>query len=155
MEFTIFRGTSGLGEKGTIMILRHTEARPAARTRQRLGFTLMEVLVVAAIIVILAGVGGVVYSNYLDKARVDKARIDVKSLADAVEAYKINYGDYPESLAILCERQPDGHAAVLEVGALQDPWGKQYAYEATNRNQLTGKPRISTTAPDGAPIANW
>jgi len=142
-------------KKGTNMILRHTQARPAVRTRQRAGFTLMEVLVVAAIIVILAGVGGVVYSNYLDRARVDKARIDVKALAEAVEAYRINYGDYPESLALLCDRQPDGHPAVLEQGALMDPWGHVYVYEPANRHQLTGKPRVYTQAPDGTPIANW
>ena len=136
------------------MILSHTEGRPTARTRQRAAFTLMEVLVVAAIIVILAGVGGVVYTNYLDKARMDKARIDVKMLSDTVEAFKVNNGSYPGALSDLCMPQ-EGRAAVLEQSALFDPWGHQYAYEPGNTHQLTGKPRVYTQAPDGSIISNW
>jgi general secretion pathway protein G len=137
------------------MILRHTEVRVAARATLRAGFTLMEVLVVAAIIVILAGVGGVVYTNYLEKAKEDTAYLMVKTLSEQVELYKVNYGDYPPSLEVFT--QPiENKPAVLEASQLFDPWGRPYQYERENRHQLTGKPRVYSTGADGSKIiANW
>ena len=137
------------------MILRHTEVRAAARAMPRAGFTLMEVLVVAAIIVILAGVGGVVYTNYLEKAKEDTAYLMVKTLSEQVELFKVNNGDYPQSLEVFIQPM-DGKPAMLEQSQLIDPWGKPYQYEPGNRHQLTGKPRVYTTTPDGSKvIANW
>jgi general secretion pathway protein G len=140
------------------MILQRTQAPAAQRAAERAAFTLMEVLVVAAILVVLAGVGGVVYMNYLDRARVDKARIDVKMLSDAVEAFKINNGDYPSDLSVLTLPQ-EGRPAVLEQSALFDPWGHPYIFEPSNRHQLTGKPRVYSQGPNAGDasgiIANW
>lgn len=137
------------------MILQRIEARAAPRATQRAAFTLMEVLVVAAIIVILAGVGGVVYTNYLDKAKEDTAYLMVKTLSEQVELYKINNGDYPPSLDILALPQ-DNKPAIIEQSQLTDPWGRPYQYEPGNRHQLTGKPRVYSTGADGSKIiANW
>jgi general secretion pathway protein G len=136
------------------MILRHTEARAAARATPRPAFTLMEVLVVAAIIVILAGVGGVVYTNYLEQSKEKAAYITVMELSQAVERYKVDNGAYPQSLDVLAMPQ-DGKPAVLEQSMLRDPWGNAYQYEPGNLHQLTGKPRVYAAAPDGKIIANW
>lgn len=136
------------------MTLRQAQARTIARS----AFTLMEVLVVVAILVVLAGVGGVVYMGYLDKAREDAARVGVTTLEQAVDAYRVNYGDYPADLTVLT--QPiEGRPAPLEVKHLMDPWQRPYVYEPGNRHPSTGRPRIYSMGPSAGDasriIANW
>src|SRR5262245_54252188 len=89
----------------------HTKGRPTMRVRTsraplRAAFTLMEVLVVVAILVILAGGSFVVVMRYLDDAKIDRARMDIKSLEKVVESYKLRHGEYPAALAVLA--QPEG-----------------------------------------------
>jgi general secretion pathway protein G len=133
------------------MVLRHAQARTRAVARG--AFTLMEVLVVVAILVVLAGVGGVVYMRYLDKAKEDKARIDVNTLDEAVQAFKIENGDFPDSLLVLTQ-PTDNKPAALRETALLDPWNNQYQYQKDQRDP-TGRPHIFATAPGGKIIDNW
>jgi general secretion pathway protein G len=132
------------------MIVRST------RAARRVAFTLMEVLVVVAILVILAGVGGVMYMRYLDDARVSKAKIDIKTIADVVETFKLKNNEYPNSLVILTQPQDDG-PAYLEAAAIVDPWNQQYVIEPNTLNPATGKPLIYSNGPAGGgqPIRNW
>jgi general secretion pathway protein G len=127
--------------------------RHPSRAAERVAFTLMEVLVVVAILVILAGVGGVIYLRYLEDARKDKARIDIKTLEATVERWKVKHGEAPASLAIMAENTDQG-PAVIETSLLMDPWNKEYNYEPGTVNG-SGVPKIFTTAPDGEVIANW
>jgi general secretion pathway protein G len=125
----------------------------------RAAFTLMEVLVVVAIIIVLAGAGGVIYMRYLDDAKKDRARIDLKALSDAVNTYKAQHGDLPLSLEQLTQRTADGGTAYIEIAALIDPWGRPYVYEPQNLHQLTGKPHLYSDGPvPGDPssrISSW
>src|SRR4051812_17072355 len=102
--------------------------RQGSRAVVRVGFTLMEVLVVVAILVVLAGTGGVVYIRYLEDAKKDQARIQLQAPTTAVETYQVKNGDYPASLAALTQPQPDGSKPYLEPSALVDPWGRPYQY---------------------------
>jgi len=132
-------------------------AQRGRRTALRRAFTLMEVLVVVAILVVLAGIGVVVF-RYLDESKEKVAYMGIRSLEDAASAYKISNGDYPESLVILTEPL-DGKPAVLEEKNLIDPWGRAYIYEPQTRNPKTGKPRIYSQGVNpgnpGGVIANW
>src|SRR4051812_13478382 len=92
------------------------------------GFTLMEMLVVVAILVVLAGAAVPIYMRYLDEARMDRARVDVKMIAQTCETYKLRHGEYPASLAVLVQPQPDGSQPYFEASALRDPWGHEYQY---------------------------
>jgi type II secretory pathway pseudopilin PulG len=118
----------------------------------------MEVLVVVAILVVLAGAGAYVYTGYLDKAREDTARMGVSELEKAVEAYKVAYGDYPPELRTLTQAL-DGRPAALEEKALKDPWGRDYVYEPGTRHPQTGRPRIYSAGPNPGDaskvISNW
>src|SRR5436305_12104219 len=100
----------------------------ARRAAGRGGFTLLEVMLVVAILVILAGTGGVVYFRYMDEAKNGTAKMGVHSLETAVNAYYFKNGDYPPNLQVLAQRQADGSPAYLEVSALLDPWGRPYNY---------------------------
>jgi general secretion pathway protein G len=125
------------------------------RREARHGFTLMELLVVVAIIVMLAGLGTWSYMRYLEGARESKAKLDVTHIGQAVEAYKVDYGDYPDSLQSLT--QPlDNKPAALEAKDLVDPWGQAYVYEPQNVNPSTFKPKVySSHQTGGQPISNW
>src|SRR5262249_59626620 len=86
---------------------------PAATARQslrsvRTAFTLLEVLVVVAIIVMLAGVGGYYLLQRYDDAKVSRAKIDCETLSGWVETYKLNNNDYPQSIEALAAGQPNG-----------------------------------------------
>jgi general secretion pathway protein G len=133
----------------TTMVLR------TSRRRDRGAFTLMEMLVVVAIIVMLAGVGAWGYMRYLEQARESTAKLQITHLSEAVEAYKVTEGEYPESLQALTQRT-DSKAAALEAKDLLDPWQQPYVYEPQNLNQNTLRPRISSShQTGGTPLANW
>lgn len=58
-------------------------------------FTLIELLTVIAIIGVLAGITFGAASAISRKAKVDKAKVEMATIAQALEAYKQAYGDYP------------------------------------------------------------
>jgi general secretion pathway protein G len=124
------------------MQLRHT---PQAARSSRRAFTLLEVLVVVAIIVMLAGVGSFyVYQRYED-AKLSGAKIGAKKLAASVEAYKLREGNPPASLQDLT--QPPTGTPFATPEELLDPWGKRY--------QLDPNPDVAivfTTTPKGKRI---
>lgn len=126
----------------------------------RTGFTLMEMMVVVAILVVLAGTGSVIYLNHLNEAKRSRAKMDVKTLEQVAETYQIKYGEYPPSLAVLTQPTSDGNKPYLEPGALLDPWGHEYLYQVPGQHHATtGKPDIwsqgSTQGDAGGAIGNW
>jgi general secretion pathway protein G len=134
------------------------QAQAATRTATRAAFTLMEMLVVVAILVVLAGAAVPIYLNYLANARIDRAKADVVTLEKAVEAYAANHdGILPQSLQVLTQVDPQsGAKASLEVKHLEDPWRRPYVYEPQNLHPQTGRPRIYSQGPPGGQmIANW
>jgi len=123
---------------------------------RRHAFTLMEVLVVVAILVVLAGIGVMVF-RYLDESKEKIAKMGIKNLETAVTAYKLTHGNYPESLQELT-MPTDGKAAYLEEKSLFDPWNHPYVYDPSQLNPRTAMPLImSQGANPGAsqPIRNW
>jgi len=114
----------------------------------------MEMLVVVAILVVLAGVGGYYYLRHLDEAKRDAARLQSKNLTEAVEAYYVKNGEYPASLAVLTERDAEGNKPYLDVDALRTPWGSTYQYDPSGPNNGGNKPDIWAETPQGR-IGNW
>jgi general secretion pathway protein G len=125
---------------------------------KRAGFTLMEIMVVVAIILILASAGVVVTTSMLAQAKIDRAKMDVKSLEGVVTTYYTRHQQYPQTLNELLQRDPiDNTPAPLTEAGLMDPWRQYYVYEPGNLHQLTGKPKIYSPGPPDAPvqISNW
>ena len=86
------------------MLYRHLRSRPASLSSSspRLpgtaaAFTLMEMLVVIAIIAILAGLLLPVLNNSKQKAKVAAAKIEMNNLINAIRQYQETYGSFPVS----------------------------------------------------------
>jgi len=101
------------------------------------GFTLVEMLVVIAIIGLIMGLIGPRVLNYLSESKVKAAKIQMQSFASALDLFNLDAGRYPttaEGLTALV-RRTSGIAAwngpYLKGGNVpNDPWNHPYLYRA-------------------------
>lgn len=126
------------------------------RATARGGFTLMELLVVVAILVVLAGAAVPMYMKYLDDAKRQMAWTNAKTLEKVCDTYKIKNGDYPASLRDLAVPGPDGKPYIEEKDLL-DPFQHEYQYAYPGSHSAVGKPDIWSNGAGGneAQIGNW
>ena len=122
----------------------NNQEKRTAREALRQGFTLIEILVVVAIIGMLGAVAVPAYMNYLADARVATTRSLIANVDVAVKSYNMKHGKYPESLEVLQEPQDDGGDPWLE-GEAVDPWGNELKYEKQGKK----RPKITSAGPDG------
>ena len=110
------------------------------RTRRgrRAGFTLMEVLLVLASLVILGSMVGVFIIGMQKSAYEDAARTQIGMFEDALQLYKLNVGSYPSpthGLEALLVQPPDlnnpqkWRGPYLAERIPPDPWGNAYQYD--------------------------
>jgi len=124
-------------------------ARRAAR-----GFTLIEILVVIAIIAMLAAIVGPTVMNRLGGARSKTAVIQIADLEKALDLFKLDVGRYPtnpEGLQALMTAPGSANGwngPYLKGGLPSDPWGNPYRYNASGPN---GGVQILSYGADGAP----
>ncbi len=94
------------------------------------GFTLIEVLVVIAIIALLAALILGLAGNAQKSAARSKAEAEVSQLESFVTDYQMNYGQVPADRAALkAELVAKNHS----LTNMTDPWGKDYEYEKSSQ----------------------
>jgi general secretion pathway protein G len=140
--------------------LRPTTATPdieCARLAQQAGFTLVEVLVVLAIMGLIMSMIGPRVLNYLTDSKYKTAQIQIESLSNAVELFFIDNGRYPldseglQALVRAPNNLPNWSGPYIKgVTIPLDPWAKPYRYATPDRGRSFS---VSFTAPDGRDTA--
>jgi len=118
------------------------------------GFTLIEILVVVAIIAALAAIVGPAVMNRLGGAKSKTAAIQIADLDKALDLFKLDVGRYPtnlEGLQALVAPPPTAsgwNGPYLKGSLPSDPWGNPYRYANPGPN---GGVQILSLGADNAP----
>ena len=158
-------------------------ARPPVRVRRlprqerEHAFTLIELLVVISIIAILSAITLGVVKGVNERSAIGQAKSELASVAQALEGYKRQYGDYPQNptasvflQSLIGKFGPTGIAITgkqfLEItkfttsadpfvaanattATLQDPWGRDYVYYYKKAGWTSATYVLYSKGPDG------
>ena len=108
--------------------------------RRRKGFTLMEVLIVMAILVVLGSMVVTQFGGILSKSNSDNAMIQMRLFQKQLKFYKAHVGSYPtEGLEALITEPANGpqgkwNGPYMEAAEVPtDPWGNDYSYSSDGK----------------------
>ncbi len=103
--------------------MRHIRGKPG----RQLGFTLIELVVVLAAIVVLGSLAIPAFNSYVERSRVARAVSDIGTVSLQLYRWQLNTRSFPATLA----------EAGIPPG--NDPWGRPYEYlrvAGANNGQL-------------------
>jgi general secretion pathway protein G len=131
------------------------------------GFTLLELLVVLAILGLLATIVGPQVLRYLGSSKSQAARVQAKNVVAALNLYRLDNGRFPnerDGLGALI-KAPSGSTLwngpyLPDEKALNDPWGNPYHLRAPGQH---GEVDVYSLGADNAPggsgedsdVGNW
>lgn len=97
----------------------------AAGARRLAGITLVEMMLVVAIVAILAAIAVPLFQGYFDRTDVFKAEKDIRVIQTRITDYELDNNALPDSL--------------VDIGCqnMADPWGNPYQY--LNLDDIKGK----------------
>jgi general secretion pathway protein G len=131
------------------------------------GFTLLEMLVVLAIMGLLAAIIAPQVLKYLGSSRTQTAKVQITNVVSALELFRVDVGRYPT--------QQEGLAAVVTApstavgwngpylqksSALNDPWGQPYLYKNPGKHgeidvYTLGSDKAEGGTGEAADVGNW
>jgi general secretion pathway protein G len=131
------------------------------------GFTLLELLVVVAIIGLLASYVAPRYFSQVEKSEIKVARAQIDALEKALDQYRLDTGHYPSTEqglnALMTKPASDARWAgpYMKKAVPPDPWGNPYQYRKPG--QRTAEFDLFSFGKDGRPggegdaadIGNW
>ena len=115
--------------------------------RGEAGFTLVELMVVIAIIAILATIVGFNVINAMDDAAVTQAKGQISNFKTALMAYRLKYNHFPStSDGLDALLRNDKNIKFLDAAEVpKDPWGNSYVYSSENSREF----RVVSYGADG------
>lgn len=139
--------------------MQETTERRTRKAFTRRAFSLIEVMIVLAIIVLITGLAGFALLNRLGESKVKEAEININTIKGGLLDFHRRYGRYPtedEGLAALWSRSTidpeleDQWSASLERNMANDPWGNPWEYNPEGLRR-EGTYDLSSNGPDGEP----
>src|SRR5215831_13480872 len=115
-RFPAFAWSTGRRRGGTTLAM----DKGVMRKNQR-GFTIIELLVVVAVISILTLISFTLYSNVQSRSRLAKAQADTRILAGAVVAFEAHIGQMPAVLGDLTVSQTNVNGQIGGPFMASDP----------------------------------
>jgi general secretion pathway protein G len=117
------------------------------------GFTIIEVMLVVALVGILAAIALPAFQSHRERVRIAEAVIDIKNMDVKLQQYRLDQGSYPVDLS-----------AIRMLGH-KDPWGNPYQYTNVEDAKGMGQARknknlvpintdfdLYSMGPDGASV---
>ena len=132
-----------------------TNMRTVSMTRRggarQIGFTLIEILIVVAIIAVIGGIVANRIFGGADKAKWRLAQAQIQTLAGKIEGYELDNGNPPEQLQDMV-REPGNAPGWLgpyaKEAELKDPWNRPIDYRVPGES---GKYDLVSYGADGKP----
>lgn len=142
-------------------------AANGSRHRDERGFTLLEMLVVLAIMGLLAAIIAPQVLKYLGSSRTQSAKVQIQNIDAALQLFRLDVGRFPT--------QEEGLNAVVTApstaagwngpylqksSALTDPWGTAYQYRSPGKHgdvdvYSLGSDKAEGGTGEAADVGNW
>ncbi len=162
MNFCPSRQKTARHNSRTIVLIKSTR-------RTSRGFTLIEIMVVLVILGLLAAAVTPSILGQADKARVERAKTDIRAISNALDLYKLDNYNYPsteQGLQALVS-QPGGFPEAKNwnpEGYLKsfpkDPWEREFVYISPGTNGAYDLYSMGADGKDGgegydADVVSW
>lgn len=107
---------------------------PFQRRRHPSGFTLLELLLVLAILVMIVGIVGMNIGNSQTEANINVTKTQIGNIKNGIQMYRIRMNTLPDTLNALVEGPSDSENKAKWVGAIMDEipsdaWGNPLVYK--------------------------
>jgi general secretion pathway protein G len=119
------------------------------------GFTLLELLVVMAIIATLLTIAVPRYFKSLERSREAVLRQDIATLRESIDKFYGDTGKYPETLAVLVDKRYLRSIPVDPIAKSAEKWLVVHAEDPEDKGVKDVHSGAEGAGENGVPYATW